>query len=337
MNLKFLPIGTVCLVNSISKKQMIIGYSKSGYDYIAVEYPKGFESDMKLSYFNHDEVRELYSLGYKNEESRIFNGTLASVLTSNILDEEDAKDSESELEESLVMPFEPSESVEEKTEVLTSDSPSLTVFHEPKTEELPILKEDEEAIIETQIDKLPELEEVSEIVENDFSAVPYEIQKVKLEEDGTIVSGGVRIGKILKTTDRLRGIIMAEEEEEKEEPIENVSDDYPEVPSEKIEELSLENKVEEVPTFMDDVSTEFVNGLEELENEEKEEQTFPNVTDIEVDNDLPLDDETVDISTMVKKIEETMSEREEDDEPQKKKPKKKKKKEKWGLFHFGKK
>lgn len=40
MNLKFLPIGTVCLVENIAKKVMIIGYSKSGYDYVAVNYPK---------------------------------------------------------------------------------------------------------------------------------------------------------------------------------------------------------------------------------------------------------------------------------------------------------
>ena len=90
MNLKFLPIGTVCLVENVNKKQMIIGYSKSGYDYVAVEYPKGFESDNKLSYFNHGQVQELYSLGYKNEESRIFNGTLISVQTVESDDDSDA-------------------------------------------------------------------------------------------------------------------------------------------------------------------------------------------------------------------------------------------------------
>ena len=89
MNLKFLPIGTVCLVENVNKKQMIIGYSKSGYDYVAVEYPKGFESDNKLSYFNHSQVYELYSLGYKNEESRIFNGTLTSVQNVQSVEEDE--------------------------------------------------------------------------------------------------------------------------------------------------------------------------------------------------------------------------------------------------------
>ena len=89
MNLKFLPIGTVCLVENISKKQMIIGYSKSGYDYVAVEYPKGFENDNKLNYFNHNQVYELYSLGYKNEESRIFNGTLVSLQKVKLEEEEE--------------------------------------------------------------------------------------------------------------------------------------------------------------------------------------------------------------------------------------------------------
>ncbi len=89
MNLKFLPIGTVCLVKNVSKKQMIIGYSKSGYDYVAVEYPKGFETDNKLSYFNHNQVYELYSLGYKNEESRIFNGTLVSIQTVDLEEDSD--------------------------------------------------------------------------------------------------------------------------------------------------------------------------------------------------------------------------------------------------------
>ena len=67
MNLKFLPIGSVCIAND-GKKKMIIGYTKNDFDYVTVEYPEGYNSPETLSYLNHDQITDLFSLGYKNEE-----------------------------------------------------------------------------------------------------------------------------------------------------------------------------------------------------------------------------------------------------------------------------
>ena len=67
MNLKFLPLGSVCLVDGADLKLVVIGYKANGYDYIAVDYPIGYENEGSLRYFNHDQIKDLYSYGYKDE------------------------------------------------------------------------------------------------------------------------------------------------------------------------------------------------------------------------------------------------------------------------------
>lgn len=67
MNLKFLPLGSVCLVDGADLKLVVIGYKSNGYDYVAVDYPVGYENEGSLRYFNHDQIKDLYSYGYKDE------------------------------------------------------------------------------------------------------------------------------------------------------------------------------------------------------------------------------------------------------------------------------
>ena len=67
MNLKFLPLGSVCLVDNSDLKLVVIGYKLNGYDYVAVDYPSGYENESSLRYFNHDQIKDLYSYGYKDE------------------------------------------------------------------------------------------------------------------------------------------------------------------------------------------------------------------------------------------------------------------------------
>lgn len=67
MNLKFLPLGSVCLVDGADLKLVVIGYKANGYDYVAVDYPVGYENEGSLRYFNHDQIKDLYSYGYKDE------------------------------------------------------------------------------------------------------------------------------------------------------------------------------------------------------------------------------------------------------------------------------
>ncbi len=155
MNLKFLPVGSVCLVEGVNKKQMIIGYLKSGYDYVAVEYPKGFETDNKLSYFNHEQVKELYSLGYKNEESRIYTGTLVSSNMNSSVSDED------ELEEKAITPTSEIEELKfDENGVVVSDGESTLEEVQPLTnlqfDENGVVISDGESTIEKQEDKKTE-------------------------------------------------------------------------------------------------------------------------------------------------------------------------------------
>lgn len=69
MNNKYLPIGTTCNINSENGLLMIIGFKKNGKDYEAVHYPEGTSGSKGNVYFNHDEINELYALGYKNQDS----------------------------------------------------------------------------------------------------------------------------------------------------------------------------------------------------------------------------------------------------------------------------
>jgi len=155
MNLKFLPVGSVCLVEGVNKKQMIIGYLKSGYDYVAVEYPKGFETDNKLSYFNHEQVKELYSLGYKNEESRIYTGTLVSSNMNSSVSDED------ELEEKAITPTSEIEELKfDENGVVVSDGESTLEEVQPLTnlqfDENGVVISDGESTLEKQEDKKTE-------------------------------------------------------------------------------------------------------------------------------------------------------------------------------------
>lgn len=67
MNLKFLPLGSVCQVDNNDLKLVVIGYKMNGYDYVAVDYPNGYENESSLRYFNHNQIKDLYSYGYKDE------------------------------------------------------------------------------------------------------------------------------------------------------------------------------------------------------------------------------------------------------------------------------
>ena len=72
MNLKFLPLGSTCVTNNADLKLVVIGYKINGYDYVAVEYPVGYENESSFKYFNHDQIIELYSYGYKDEMGKVY-------------------------------------------------------------------------------------------------------------------------------------------------------------------------------------------------------------------------------------------------------------------------
>jgi len=79
MKEKFLPIGSVVLLKNGTKKIMITGYlptakDKPGnvYDYSACIFPEGIISSDQTVVFNHDQINDIISVGYSNEETTSF-------------------------------------------------------------------------------------------------------------------------------------------------------------------------------------------------------------------------------------------------------------------------
>ena len=83
---KYLPLGSVVLLKGASKKIMIVGYLSYSfsqkteiYDYMGCLYPEGIISSDKNLLFNHDQIDEIYYLGYSDDEEKIFEGKLKNI------------------------------------------------------------------------------------------------------------------------------------------------------------------------------------------------------------------------------------------------------------------
>lgn len=79
MNIKdLLPIGSVVLLDSGSKKLMIIGVKQTDissgeeYDYLSVIYPEGFINEDTLFFFNHNSIDKVFYTGMHDEEREVF-------------------------------------------------------------------------------------------------------------------------------------------------------------------------------------------------------------------------------------------------------------------------
>lgn len=86
---KTLPIGSVVLLKNATKRVMILGYSRyqagdqtKVYDYCGCTYPEGFISPDKTAVFDHDQIAQIYALGYQNDEQIAFRQKLEQVLAN---------------------------------------------------------------------------------------------------------------------------------------------------------------------------------------------------------------------------------------------------------------
>lgn len=86
---KTLPIGTVVLLKNATKRLMILGYSRyqagdqtKVYDYCGCTYPEGFISPDKTAVFDHEQIAQIYALGYQNDEQIAFRQRLGQVLAN---------------------------------------------------------------------------------------------------------------------------------------------------------------------------------------------------------------------------------------------------------------
>ncbi len=83
---KYLPIGTVVLLKDALKKVMITGfYVKSTeddkvFDYAGCIYPEGVISSDQNLMFNHDDISDVYYMGYITDEQRTYNEKIIDII-----------------------------------------------------------------------------------------------------------------------------------------------------------------------------------------------------------------------------------------------------------------
>jgi len=82
---KYLPIGSVVLLKGGTKKVMITGYCMKTkenpdkiYDYSGCPFPEGVVKSTLTSVFNHNQIVQVFFIGYKNDESDSFLSTIKS-------------------------------------------------------------------------------------------------------------------------------------------------------------------------------------------------------------------------------------------------------------------
>lgn len=87
---KYLPIGSVVLLENATKKLMITGFCVTPnndktkvFDYSACLYPEGIITTEQVAVFNHDQIKQIFALGYSDDEEKKFKEKLKSTLSSN--------------------------------------------------------------------------------------------------------------------------------------------------------------------------------------------------------------------------------------------------------------
>ena len=76
MKEKYLPIGTIVLLNGGTKKIMITGFCAVAennpnkmYDYRGCPFPEGVLETTGVALFNHNQIKEICHIGFENQES----------------------------------------------------------------------------------------------------------------------------------------------------------------------------------------------------------------------------------------------------------------------------
>ena len=91
---KYLPLGTVVLLEGGAKRVMITGFATASsddpdliYDYAGCMYPQGFITSNQTVLFDHDQIQKIYHFGLIDPEWVEFQSNLKKFLES--LDEQD--------------------------------------------------------------------------------------------------------------------------------------------------------------------------------------------------------------------------------------------------------
>lgn len=87
---KYLPLGSVVLLNEATKKVMITGFCMKGdqnnekiFDYVGCLYPEGIINTEQNLLFNHKDIKQIFAIGYSDEEDKQFKSKLLEELKNN--------------------------------------------------------------------------------------------------------------------------------------------------------------------------------------------------------------------------------------------------------------
>ena len=87
---KYLPVGSVVLLNGGTKRLMITGFcvvpnddKSKVFDYSGCLYPEGVISSNQVALFNHDQIKTIYAIGYSDDEEKQFKEKLKKTLGEN--------------------------------------------------------------------------------------------------------------------------------------------------------------------------------------------------------------------------------------------------------------
>ncbi|MEK4736547.1 MULTISPECIES: DUF4176 domain-containing protein [Bacillus] len=85
MNSQLLPIGSIVILKEGTKKLMIFGRKQQvetdevrKFDYMGCPYPEGYMNPDFTYLFNHDDIQEVVSTGYEDQEERTFQENVLS-------------------------------------------------------------------------------------------------------------------------------------------------------------------------------------------------------------------------------------------------------------------
>lgn len=132
MQIRYLPIGSVCSIDNSNNKYMVIGYNKNDFDFISVLYPDGYLNNDNFIYFNEGQISEIYSLGYKDEYGIMFSKKMN--IEEKPVDEPQSGDAD-ELQEEI-----PSQE-ESFSPYVFDENGTVIAVNEPKQENVAVQEE----------------------------------------------------------------------------------------------------------------------------------------------------------------------------------------------------
>lgn len=89
MEKKYLPIGSVVLLENSNKRVMIVGFAAKTkdqeskiYDYVGCIFPEGVILPNQNLFFNHNMIKKIFFIGYTDEEDTKFKIELNQIMNN---------------------------------------------------------------------------------------------------------------------------------------------------------------------------------------------------------------------------------------------------------------